>query len=220
VPAVRPISTVGPSPIKAKPEEAANDEPTQLSNFAKDVLGLAGDDMERGLGLDGKGNPIMKGRRLTFPVDIKLQNKNAISKRWRPLNGDDRRSLKELLLKNYFLGLGSVVRDRKTHAPLIVYDVAHVTEKDGERYSIRLLKVAGRAGNATEAAGTHTHAFVFEECDFEPEAFEVMMVIDEAVGPRAHVFDIGTFLHNDRRERAEICLVQEYEEFRIEKGHK
>lgn len=191
-----------------------------LSSFASDILGLDAAEVERGLGLAAGVNPTAHGRRLTFPVQISRQAQDASSKRYRPSGGDERRQFKDLALKNFFLSLGSIVRDRETHEPLIVFDVDAKAGKDGERYVIKLLQVAGKtkpSKKATARVVENPHELRYEEKEFDFNNHEVLIVIDEKMGPRIHGFDIGSFKDNDRRERAEICLAQEYENYQVNK---
>ncbi|MCW8130554.1 MAG: HU family DNA-binding protein [Planctomycetota bacterium] len=194
--------------------------PDGLTAFASDILGLNVSEVERGLGLAAGVNPAAHGRRLTFPVQISRQAQDASSKRYRPSGGDERRQFKDLALKNFFLSLGSIVRDRETHEPLIVFDVEAKAGKEGERYVIKLLHVAGKAKQARKAGGRvveNPHELRYEEKDFDFTHHEVLILIDEKMGPRIHGFDIGGFKDNDRRERAEICLAQEYENYQVER---
>ena len=206
---------------KRKAESKAPEEGTHLSSFAQDILGLESGELERGLGLADQSAAPAKGRRLTFPVQISRQAKDHSSRFWRPTNGEERRSFKDLALKNFFVTLGSVVRDRVTHEPMLVFDVSDVPSPKGERYQIQLLRVKweespSESQRRGKADGEHSHELKFDEVEFDPEQHEVMMVIDPSLGPRVHSFDIGTFKANDRRDRAEVCLAQEYECFRAE----
>ncbi|MBI3830690.1 MAG: HU family DNA-binding protein [Planctomycetes bacterium] len=192
-----------------------------LSSFASEILGLDKDEMERGLGLAEGVNPVSKGRRLTFPVQISRQALDNISKRYRPADGEERRQFKDLALKNFFMSLGSIVRERESHEPLIVFDVDAKRGSEGERYVIKLLRVSGRIKTGKKSstrAVSNPEELRFEEIEFDPEKHEVLIVIDEAQGPRIHGFDIGGFKDNDRHDRAEICLAQEYESFHNEKA--
>jgi len=192
-----------------------------LSSLASEILGLEEADVERGLGLAEGSSPISKGKRLTFPVQISRQAKDNSSRRFKPTDGDERRQFKDLALKNFFMSLGSIVRDRETHEPLIVFDVSDESGSDGEKYSIRLLRVTGKLKphqrSQTKARVGQAHELRYEEVKFDYEKHEVLIVIDEKLGPRIHGFDIGTFKDNDRRDRAEVCLAQEYENFRTER---
>lgn len=203
---------------KPMKQHAASD---RLSSLASDFLGLEKDDLERGLGLAEGVNPVAQGRRLVFPVQVSRQAKDAIEKLYRPTNGEERRSYKDLALKNFFVSLGSVVRDKQTHEPMLVFDVEDVPTPEGEKYVIKLLRVqerqAKRKNNESAAKRPdNPQELQFEEADFDCDRHDVLMVIDPAVGPRIHGFDIGTFRDNDRRERAEICLAQEFENWRAE----
>jgi len=205
-------------PQKPMKQQAPSD---RLSPLATDLLGLDKDDLERGLGLAEGVNPAAHGRRLVFPVQVSRQAKDAIEKLYRPTNGEERRSYKDLALKNFFVSLGSVVRDKQTHEPMLVYDVEDVPTPDGEKYIIKLLRVqerqAKRKNNESAAKRPgNPQELHYEESAFDCEQHEVLMVIDPAVGPRIHGFDIGSFRDNDRRERAEICLAQEFENWRAE----
>jgi len=191
----------------------------RLTPLATDLLGLDKDDLERGLGLAEGHQPSTLGRHVVFPVQVSRQAKDASEKRYRPTNGDERRNYKDLALKNFFVSLGSVVRDKQTHEPLLVYDVDDTPTPEGEKYLIKLLRVQVRQAKRTFNAATasrpdNPQEFQFESVDFNCAQHDVLMVIDPVLGPRIHGFDIGTFRDNDRRERAEICLAQEFEKWR------
>lgn len=193
---------------------------TELSTLAEQMLELDGTSLERGLALDKQVKPGSQGGRITFPVKITHQMKSDAQRAFRPVDGDERRSFKKLTLKNFFLNLGSVVRDRRSHEPMIVYDTADRTDADGERYTPRLLRVIDSTGDSattSNASAGKTHNLKYEAVDFDCDRHDVLMVIDPEQGPRPHCFDIGGFRSSDRRKRAEVCLAQEYERFMAEK---
>ena len=136
--------------------------------------------------------------------------KTDAQRAFRPADGEERRSFKTLTLKNFFLNLGSAVRDRRSHEPMIVFDASDRVDSEGERYTPRLLRVTGGTPPGT-GKGKKTHNLTYESIDFDCERHEVLMVIDPEQGPRPHCFDIGSFRDSDRRQRAEVFLAQEYE---------
>ncbi|MBE7465736.1 MAG: HU family DNA-binding protein [Planctomycetes bacterium] len=201
--------------LKPANAESADDEsPTALSSFARDVLELGAEELARGLGLAASTSPVGQGRRLTFPVQINPQAKEHSQRLWRPVDGDERRSFKDLTLKNFFLSLGSVVREKATREPLIVFDVEEERTAEGERYIIKLLRVAGTQPPPPGGAGPSTaHRFKYMSVDFDWNRHEPLMVIDERVGPRVHAFDVGTWRDANRHQRAEVILATEYETY-------
>lgn len=198
------------------------EETTILSDFAQEILGLDGKDVARGLGLSISTRGKKKAQRITFPVQVSPQAHQESQRYWKPANGDERRSIKELVLKNYFLNLGSIVRAKDTREPMIVFDVVDHPSPDGEQYSIRLLRVAWEEtddaeGNLLRANAGRSHSLRYEDVPFDWQKHDVLMVIDDELGPRAHAVEIGTLMSNDRRERAEVVLAQEYENFIAER---
>lgn len=198
------------------------EETTILSDFAQEILGLDGKDVARGLGLSISTRGKKKAQRITFPVQVSPQAHQESQRYWKPANGDERRSIKELVLKNYFLNLGSIVRAKDSREPMIVFDVVDHPSPDGEQYSIRLLRVAWEEtndaeGNLQRATAGKSHSLRYEDVPFDWHKHDVLMVIDDELGPRAHAVEIGTLMNNDRRERAEVVLAQEYESFIAER---
>ncbi|MCK6474181.1 MAG: HU family DNA-binding protein [Planctomycetes bacterium] len=198
------------------------EETTILSDFAQEILGLDGKDVARGLGLSISTRGKKKAQRITFPVQVSPQAHQESQRYWKPANGDERRSIKELVLKNYFLNLGSIVRSKESREPMIVFDVVDHPSPDGEQYSIRLLRVAWEEtndaeGNLERATAGKSHSLRYEDVPFDWHKHDVLMVIDDELGPRAHAVEIGTLRNNDRRERAEVVLAQEYENFIAER---
>lgn len=198
------------------------EETTILSDFAQEILGLDGKDVARGLGLSISTRGKKKAQRITFPVQVSPQAIQESQRYWKPANGDERRSIKELVLKNYFLNLGSIVRSKESREPMIVFDVVDHPSPDGEQYSIRLLRVAWEEtddaeSNLQRANLGKSHSLRYEDVPFDWHKHDVLMVIDDELGPRAHAVEIGTLMNNDRRERAEVVLAQEYENFIAER---
>ncbi len=188
---------------------------TELSSVAEDLLGLDAEDLVRGLGLtkNKQGKTLQQQGRVTFPVQIAHQMKDESHRTFRPADGEERRSLKGLTLKNFFLSIGSIVRDKETHEPLIVFDVADKAGPKGESYTPRLLRITGSRPGATGGS----HSMQYEEVDFNCDKHEVLMVLDPQMGPRPHAFDVGSLTANDRRGRAETCLAQEYQIYKADK---